>query len=82
MAWAHRAGCIVFTHDLDFGAILASTNAGKPSAVQVRGQDVVPASLGETVVRLLRTHRPALDRGAIVTMDVDRARVRILPIIE
>lgn len=27
---------VVFTHDLDFGAILASTNANAPSVIQAR----------------------------------------------
>jgi predicted nuclease of predicted toxin-antitoxin system len=33
MNYAQIHGYTVFTHDLDFGAILASTRAGKPSVV-------------------------------------------------
>lgn len=82
MSRARSDDYIVFTHDLDFGAILASAGSGKPSVVQIRAQDVTPAALGQTVLRLLHEHRSPLERGAIVTIDVERARVRILPIID
>jgi predicted nuclease of predicted toxin-antitoxin system len=36
LAWAHSHDHIVVTHDLDFGAILAATQAAGPSVVQVR----------------------------------------------
>lgn len=35
LAWAREHHCIVFTHDLDFGAILATTDADSPSVVQI-----------------------------------------------
>jgi predicted nuclease of predicted toxin-antitoxin system len=35
----------IFTHDLDFGAVLAATNAEYPSVIQVRVQDVTPGHL-------------------------------------
>jgi predicted nuclease of predicted toxin-antitoxin system len=42
MDWAVANGSIVFTHDLDFGTMLALTHATGPSVLQVRGQDVLP----------------------------------------
>lgn len=36
MAWARQNGYVVFTHDLDFGALLAVTGAEGPSVIQVR----------------------------------------------
>jgi predicted nuclease of predicted toxin-antitoxin system len=80
MEWARRSGHVVFTHDLDFSAILATTAATGPSVIQVRTQDVLPDAIGRDVVRLLRTYAPALERGAIVTIDKIRSRVRVLPI--
>ena len=44
MNYALARGHVVFTHDLDFGAILAATHAEAPSVIQVRTQDVDPAS--------------------------------------
>lgn len=80
MQWARSNDAVVFTHDLDFGLLLAHTNAGWPSVIQVRAQDVSPDHLGKTVVKVLEDHRAVLEKGALVTVDVARARVRILPI--
>lgn len=38
MKFARESGYIVFTHDLDFGAILAATQAEAPSVIQARTQ--------------------------------------------
>ena len=79
MAWAKEHGYIVFTHDLDFGALLAATRAMGPSVIQVRTQKVLPEDIGETVAKSLRELRGELERGAMVSIDPGRARVRILP---
>jgi predicted nuclease of predicted toxin-antitoxin system len=78
--WARDNGYVVFTHDLDFTTILALTDASGPSVLQVRGQDVTPAHLGGMVTAALRDHKEALVTGAVVVVDVARARVRILPL--
>jgi predicted nuclease of predicted toxin-antitoxin system len=36
LAWAKQNGHIVITHDLDFGSLLALTQAIGPSVIQVR----------------------------------------------
>lgn len=43
MGWARENGHVVFTHDLDFGTLLALTRASGPSVVQVRAHDVLPS---------------------------------------
>jgi predicted nuclease of predicted toxin-antitoxin system len=78
--WARDHGCIVFTHDLDFAALVATTSADGPSVLQMRTQDVLPDTAGKDILDLLRDHRGALEQGAIVTMDKVISRVRILPI--
>ena len=78
--WARDNGYVMFTHDLDFTTILALTDASGPSVLQVRGQDVTPAHLGGMVTAPLRDHKEALVTGAVVVVDVARARVRILPL--
>jgi predicted nuclease of predicted toxin-antitoxin system len=45
MKWARDNGYVVFTHDLDLGALLAATRAIGPSVIQVRAQDIMPGSL-------------------------------------
>ena len=82
MDWARREARVIVTNDLDFGAILAASRAPGPSVVQVRAQDVTPASLGTTMVRLIRQHGDALNTGALISLDEASARVRILPIAE
>lgn len=80
MEWARRGGYIVFTHDLDFSALLAATEATGPSVLQVRTQDVMPEAIGRDVVRVLRMRAVALEQGAIVSIDKVASRVRVLPI--
>ena len=79
MEWARANGYVVFTHDLDFGALLATTRAQGPSVIQVRTQDVMPQSLGSRMVQILRQYQPILEKGTLVTVDETKSRVRILP---
>jgi predicted nuclease of predicted toxin-antitoxin system len=81
MAFAQEHGFVVFTHDLDFGNILAVTHARGPSVIQARVEDPVPATIGETVVAVLNENTTHLERGALITLDPDRLRIRILPIV-
>lgn len=71
---------VVFTHDLDFGALLAHNGADGPSVVQLREQDVDPDSIGTAVLAGLAQCRDILEQGALVTIDLTRAKARILPI--
>lgn len=80
MAWARTNNHIVFTHDMDFGALLAATRARGPSVLQVRVKNTMPSSVGPDVVRVLHLRREALERGALVTIDKVHSRVRVLPI--
>lgn len=80
MQWARGNGCVVFTHDLDFGILLAHSKNSRPSVIQARTQDVSPAHLGPLVLNALQAHRNDLESGALVTVEEARARVRILPI--
>jgi predicted nuclease of predicted toxin-antitoxin system len=82
LAWAKDNGYIVFTNDLDFGAILANTRASAPSVIQVRTQDLSPARLIGLVVRGLRQHESALERGAVISIDEERLRSRVLPLVD
>lgn len=82
MQWARENQAVVFTHDLDFGMLLAHTQSGAPSVVQVRAQDITPDHLGPILIQVLTTHRQAVNEGALVTIDESNARVRILPIVK
>lgn len=80
LRWARENQAVVFTHDLDFGILLAHTQGTGPSVLQARTQDVTPARLGSLILSVLSTHGAALDAGALITVEEARARVRILPI--
>jgi predicted nuclease of predicted toxin-antitoxin system len=81
MAYAREHGYVVFTHDLDFGNILAATQALGPSVIQVRTQDPVPEVVGELVISAIHQYRTLLERGALVTIEPDKLRARVLPIV-
>lgn len=78
--YARTNGYIIFTHDLDFGAILALTQAESPSVVQVRAQNILPAHLANIMITVLQTNKTTLEQGALIVVDEGRARVRILPL--
>ena len=80
LLWARSNGYVVFTHDLDFGAILAATKADSPSVLQLRTQDISPKRIGESVVSAFKQFEELLSQGALVSIDQKRARARILPI--
>jgi predicted nuclease of predicted toxin-antitoxin system len=80
MAYARANDQIVFTHDLDFGAILAVTHGEKPSVIQVRSEDVSPEAIGTRIIDALRQMTLELEQGALLTVDSKRTRIRILPL--
>lgn len=80
LLWARHNGCVVFTHDLDFGAILASTGADSPSVIQIRSQDVTPHGMRQRILAALKQFTIELARGALVSVDEASGRARVLPI--
>ena len=80
MAYARTDDWIVITHDLDFGAILAATHGEKPSVVQIRADDISPDVIGLQVVAALRQMADELEAGALLTVDSNRTRLRVLPL--
>ena len=79
MAWARQHNYVVFTRDLDFGTLLAMTSAHGPSVIQVCVKDIMPRSLGNFLMVILREHQSVIENGALLTITEDRTRVRILP---
>jgi predicted nuclease of predicted toxin-antitoxin system len=78
--WARHHARVVFTHDLDFGAVLASSGAVFPSVIQLRANDVTPSACGALVLEVLTSFKEKLEQGALVTVDEDGRRVRLLPL--
>lgn len=71
---------VVLTPDLDLGAILAVTKGHKPSVIQLRANDVSPEAAGETVLTAIPQCEDELAGGALLTIDVARVRLSLLPL--
>ena len=80
MRYARENGYVVFTHDLDFGATLALTQAESPSVLQIRAQDILPISVGNIVITILQKYKNELEQGALIVFDKAKERVRLLPL--
>ena len=79
MTWAAAHRCILLTNDLDFSAILAATNAQLPSVVQIRSDYLNPDGIGRQLLAALAQARDDLNTGALLSVDISKARLRILP---
>ena len=80
MQWAKNEKRVVFTNDLDFGTLLALTNAGSPSVIQMRTQNVLPQYWGKTLVAAVKQFDSELSKGSLIILDDVMSRVRILPL--
>lgn len=79
-SWAKNNGYILFTHDLDFGAILAITKAEGPSVIQIRARDISPDHAKDLLLNTLSKFKESLIQGSLISVDEEKARVRILPL--
>ena len=80
MAWAREHGYVVFTHDLDFGALLHATGAVAPSVIQFREDDVRPEILGGHALLAMEQAMEDIKSGALITIDLRRMRITSLPL--
>jgi len=80
LSWARDHHHVLFTHDLDFSAVLASSHASTPSVLQLRARDVTPDGSGALLLDALVEWENELRKGALVTVDGGSRRVRVLPL--
>ena len=80
IAYAQSKGYIILSRDLDFSAILSATHGQRPSVVQIRGMDCGPEQIVVLLYDALIQHAEELERGAIMTIDMKKARMRLLPL--
>jgi len=80
MRYARENGFVVLTQDMDFGAMLAANRRDKPSIAQIRADDTTPSTIGPQVIRALKLFGAELDDGALMTIEPDRTRIRLLPL--
>jgi predicted nuclease of predicted toxin-antitoxin system len=67
-------------YDLDFSAILAVTHGNKPIVVQLRLDNLNMTLAGPMVVSAIEQMHDQLEKGALLTVDLYRTRVRLLPL--
>jgi len=79
MDYASTQGFSVLTRDLDFGSLLKTHNHSRPSVIQIRDQIADPASIGQHVVLAILEMKSQIERGALVTIDASKTRMRLLP---
>jgi predicted nuclease of predicted toxin-antitoxin system len=73
---------IIVSADTDFGTLLATRSAPKPSVILFRGGGSRRAdALARALLANLSQLAEALDAGCIATFEPSRVRVRMLPII-
>ena len=78
IAWAQANDAIVLTRDLDFGVVVTMLGLRSPSVVQLRMKQVKVEQHAGRVKRVLSLQSEQLSRGAIVTIDRERVRIRRL----
>ncbi|MFO0967003.1 MAG: DUF5615 family PIN-like protein [Gemmataceae bacterium] len=72
---------IVITIDADFHTMLALTQAAGPSVVRIRIEGLKAPALCSLLEDSLKQCLPDLEAGAMATVQVDRIRVRRLPLV-
>ena len=72
---------IVVTLDADFHALLALSGADKPSVVRIRIEGLRAEPLATLLQALLEERGSELKKGALMTVQPTRIRIRFLPII-
>lgn len=80
MRVAHASARVVVTHDLDFGAILAATQGATPSVIQIRADGLSSPIVMSALLTAIRACEAELATGALLTVDAERWRVRLLPL--
>lgn len=78
LVWSREHNSIVLTRDLDFGAALIVNALPSPSVVQLRLKQIRVERDVVTVRRALALHGRRLGQGAIVTIEPNRIRARVL----
>ena len=80
MAYARENDFIVMTCDLDFCTILSVTHELKPSVAQIRASIIHAQRAVELITTALIQYDDDLKKGAVLSIDVNKARLRLLPL--
>lgn len=71
---------ILLTHDLDFGDLMAASEAQLPSVIIFRLHNMQPAVVNHYLQGVIADFQRSLDSGTIISVTEGRIRSRQLPI--
>ena len=71
---------VVVTLDSDFHAIVALSGSVGPSVIRIRVEGLRAEAVADLVVQTIELCREDLERGALVSVEDTRIRIRRLPI--
>lgn len=77
---AKKENRIVITCDLDFGDIISASGETYPSAIILRLENETPDNVNRRLRQVLAESSEILIRGAIISVEETRHRVRSLPV--
>jgi predicted nuclease of predicted toxin-antitoxin system len=80
MAYARANNLIVLTFDLDFSTMLSITHDSKPSIAQIRASILYAEKSADFIADSLLRNADELEKGAILSIDIKNARIRLLPL--
>ncbi len=78
--YARRENRVVVTLDADFHMLLALARAHSPSVVRIRIEGLSAAELVRVIQHVAVQCSEDLEHGAVVTVQINRLRVRRLPL--
>ncbi|MEE9604839.1 MAG: DUF5615 family PIN-like protein [Candidatus Scalindua sp.] len=77
---AKHEGRIILTFDLDFGEIAAASGKKIPSVITFRLRNTRTPHVIERLEKVLNDSSETLEKGAIISVEESRHRIRLLPI--
>ncbi|MBI4823887.1 MAG: DUF5615 family PIN-like protein [Nitrospirae bacterium] len=77
---AVEEGRVILTCDLDFGGIISASREKFPSAIILRLENETPNNINRRLKQILKESSEALIKGAIISVEETRHRVRLLPV--
>lgn len=77
---ARLENCVLLTHDLDFGELLAASGGNLPSVIIFRLRDMRAANINRHLLSIINQQSEALNKGAVLSVTEQKVRIRTLPI--
>ncbi len=79
---AEEEGRVVVTLDADFHSLLALKGVNSPSVIRIRIERLKAQAFTNLLLSVLPTCKENLLKGAVVTIERNRIRFRLLPLIK